>query len=162
MINISVFRAAIAIGLSFVLVSPILNAAMPNTAQGLLERFNDSAHEQLPVIIQFNDLLMQRSKKTKFGVDKRDFSTVLSDKQSAVLERIRPSSNQTSLKRAGAIKRFSNTPQMALSLSKSELELLLSDSTLSIWEDKLKRPSLAQSVQRVYPSQVSGCFHLSR
>jgi len=159
MINISVFRAAIAIGLSFVLVSPILNAAMPNTAQGLLERFNDSAHEQLPVIIQFNDLLMQRSKKTKFGVDKRDFSTVLSDKQSAVLERIRPSSNQTSLKRAGAIKRFSNTPQMALSLSKSELELLLSDSTLSIWEDKLKRPSLAQSVQRVYPSQGASTFH---
>lgn len=47
----------------------------------------------------------------------------------------------------------------AARVTQYQLEALLSDPTLTVYPDSIKRPLLAQSVQRVYPSQEISPFH---
>ena len=57
------------------------------------------------------------------------------------------------------IKAFEHMPMVTLSVTKHELESLRQDPTLEVVENKLHRPLLAQSVNRVYPSKSTSPFH---
>jgi len=54
---------------------------------------------------------------------------------------------------------FKESSMMAMSVDQGELEALLKDPNITLYEDTLKRPSLAESVALVYPTQNTSTFH---
>ncbi len=54
---------------------------------------------------------------------------------------------------------FKQSAMVAKRVTRAELRSLLTDPELEVFEDTLKRPSLAQSVARVYPTQNTSAFH---
>jgi len=81
----------------------------------------------------------------------------------ASLQKVFPQSKQgveTALAEPSSYDRvFKYVPMQARSVTPQQLTNLLADPTLDVFEDSLKRPSLAQSVPRVYPTQSSSSFH---
>lgn len=125
----------------------------PKNAQ-LLERFAQDSLQALPVIVQFNDLdnLKSRLAQPKLA-DRRSAQRVLQTRQQAVLSSL---DQDSSSQRQAKV--FKLSPQMALSVSKAELQSLMSDQTITVWEDTLKKPNLANSVSRIFSNQDSSPF----
>lgn len=68
-------------------------------------------------------------------------------------------SSTPSLKGRAKYKRFKYSPMISAEVTQQQLLDLISDPEIVVVEDTLKRPSLAQSVSRVYPSQNTSSFH---
>lgn len=130
----------------FMLVFSSVLQASPSNGYQLLEKVSGD-EKRLPIIVQFNSL--ERSDKSSVT----DLRNAIQSKQRSIVGRL--SKNTTVDKR---VKVFERVPQMALSASRSDLKTLLADPTLTIWEDTLKKPQLAQSVARVYPGQKRSIY----
>jgi len=84
--------------------------------------------------------------------------TKLLARQNAILSNLESASASHKLKQR-SVKQFRHVPQMALSVSRDELEGLLADSSISVQEDTLRKPMLLESVSRVYPARENSPFH---
>jgi len=107
--------------------------------QRLLGKLNDSNSDTISVIVQ------NRSLNTRIGKFRNRIN--------------RAFQTTPSLKSSAKYKQFKYAPIVSAKLTRQQLLELMSDPEILIVEDTLKRPSLAQSVPRVFRSQGRSRFH---
>ena len=118
--------------------------------------------KRLPIIVQFNDVISTTlNYQNSSSKQQRNANATLVYQQQSILDslnRISFSTTSTSIE-GRKVRRFKVSPHMALDVNSIELELLLSEPGISVWEDKLMKPLLSQSVSSVYPTQDESPYH---
>ncbi|MDB4512035.1 S8/S53 family peptidase [Arenicella sp.] len=130
-------------------------------AQLLRAKIAIQPRERLSVIVQFDGINdfgseLQVSDATQQG---RLLADNLDLRRQALIERLEALSANSQGAKNRQVRRFKVSPLMALDVNSIELEELLMEPSIRVWEDKLMRPSLAQSIPLVYPTQDQSPYH---
>ncbi len=155
---LSIYVAAQLFLLSFATLATDVDS---NIAQALRAKIEAQSSKRFPIIVQFDNLgdSISQAVGIEGGRHGRDIADRLSARQQQLIDRVDSlftSSRQTHQRK---VRRFKVSPHMALQVNSAELEQLLLEPGIRVWEDKLKRPSLAQSVSLVYPTQDRYPYH---
>lgn len=119
----------------------------------LLAQISSVEPERIPIIVRYNNV--QSTGASLSAAQAGHVSARLQQAQSKLKQNILT-------KKAHAltsVQDFKYVPMSAMQVNREALETLLSDPSLTVYEDSVRRPLLTQSVARVYSSRNSSVFH---
>ncbi len=119
----------------------------------LLAKLESAESKRIPIIVRYNTV------QTRTGI--QSIQQAQQDRQ-----RLKLAQAQLRQEYAGKttaiveqVLDFNYVPMSAMRVNKQALLTLLNDSSLTVYQDSLRRPLLTQSVARVYPTRNSSAFH---
>ncbi len=133
--------------LVFIFSQTTIAATHTQKKQSLRANLAANLQDEIAIIVTFNGM----QARVSGAIGGSAYRAELSSRQSRLLTGLSKSVRK--------VKQFDVVSQMAMSVNADDLEQLLANPDISVAQDRLLKPSLAQSVVRVYPSQDSSPYH---